>query len=208
MKLLSIIILCVAVILTGCSLPAVKSEKIEAIPNKIKELDVVIWMGQLPTKFFVKDTDREAYSSNCRKSLLKQLPSIFHKNGILIKSIYIDTSSTGLVKESRELLKNSNSPYLLLLTVRGYTTGTLKSKTDLWSMNFQADLFDTQMPKIVWKSHPSIGLDTNDFDQSTAFFSAQIINGLKKDGLIDLKTDSAVDQEGKIIRGFSHWQIN
>ena len=75
-------------------------------------------------------------------------------------------------------------------------------------MNFQADLFDTKKLKIVWKSHPSIGLDTKVFDQSTEFFSAQIINGLKKDGLIDLKTDSAVDQEGNIIRGFSHWQIN
>lgn len=195
---LSIFLTCL--LLTACA-PAIYTQKVETNIEPIRDLSIAIWMGSIGTHQ-IYASEKYQYRNQFKAALENRFPKVFEANGIPVKSTIVMDGEIVAKPTSSMLLSNIKTSHVLILNPKSVSFEARAGvKTSAAIVHFDADLWDVNKRTIVWKARPYLILLDNKPLYGANSMAAQLLNGMNKDGINKLKTESAIDLFGKPISG-------
>ena len=192
--IVNIFLLMVYLVLTSCT-PYVRSEKLVPDQGKIESINIVIYMGDLSSIAGIGTSSIDTYRTKFRKGLMERFPAIFTKNGILVKDHSVESGEPVNYKKAMDT--NNGSSHTLFLfseALSGY------------GVQFDVELWDNITKKKIWKSDtPTLALVENQPMHRSELLARDVLIGLNRNSLIQLKNDTAINMSGQPISPMFTW---
>jgi hypothetical protein len=191
-------------LLTSCA-AVTKTEKLDANARPIKDIQIILVLGDLPHNSAVTFTDRSFYNHQLKSALASRFLQIFQANEVTVESIIFEDDTKQDHVNVQNLIRNAQVSHVLILSVEKHLySGRYGRKEDLLGVGFVANLVDAQERRTVWKAHPFLYLEEKQPLLRSQHLAAQILNGMNTDGLIHLTQGYAIDLTGDRICNFTN----
>lgn len=168
----------------------IPSRKLSAESSPIKDLTVAfVTSGNLSA---ANVTDAQQHLMN--DSFKQITATMFSNNGVHTEGVYvsgINLYTTNFAK----ITKDSNTSHVLIFQ----PTRVFSQYTNPYLIEFEASLVDKKTEKIIWKSEPTWGICNKNCEIQTRRMFVSVIKALNKDGFINLKNNTIVDENNKDI---------
>lgn len=160
----------------------------------VRELAVVVWMGDMADMSIADEKEKYWYSHDFKDALSSRMPAIFKANGFPLKVIVVSKAKPEKNEWPRINVDFGDVSHVLVLRAHSYLV--MKYGTQV---SYEAYLWDARTKQAVWKGSPFVGLVTSQPLLRAQLLAGEILNSLKQDGLITLKSENAIDLEGNPI---------
>lgn len=183
-----------------------KSQKIDMNARPVGDMQILVQMGHLPTDGVVSQSQHSFYENQLKAAMHERIPQIFRANGISVKSITVGNSDPINPMAMQHTLDAANTSHILVLNIKSFAYATrYQVKQFLSYVNFDADLWDVQDKRMVWKAQPYLQIQYQHQPLlQTQHLAGQLLNGMNTDGLIALKQPHAIDLAGDRISDVFH----
>lgn len=188
--------LAVAVLVAGCA-PMVQSDRLDPNAIAVQDVAIMVWMGDANKITNVSDHMKDVYAVEYKNAILNRLPEIFMKNGVRVQSMGVANAVQPAWIWPQGDIANTKASHILLLSALSVAT----SSNRLPNIRFSAHLWDTRTKKAVWRSGPQINLSKDRPLLVAEALAAELLDTMRKDGVITMKTERAVDMSGETIAG-------
>lgn len=197
-RLIVVVLFCLS--LSACTAVS-KSQKIDMNARPVRDMQILVQMGHLPTDDVVSQSQQNFYNDQLKAAMHERLPQIFRINGVPVESIAAENSNPINPMAVQHMLDAAKTSHVLILNIKSFTYATkYQVKQFLSYVNFDADLWDVQEKRVVWKAQPYLRIQYQHQPLlQTQHFAGQLLNGMNTDGLIILKQPHAIDLVGDRI---------
>jgi hypothetical protein len=181
-------------VLTACAAVAPTSQKLQADAAPIKSLAIVVWMGDFSGVSGVPADAKSWYANTLPNAISRRIPAIFAANGVSVKKVFTSNAKRSASDWPKVNEDFGDASHVLVLSSQAYVV-----KDGFPSFTFDAYLWEAKSQKPVLQVATNVVPIIKQPLLRTQVMAGQLLNSFNDNGLIKLKTDSAVDLSGQLI---------
>lgn len=180
--------------LVACAAVAPSAQKLQADAAPIRDLAIVVWMGNFSSVEGVPAEIKDWYANTFPKTFAKRVPEIFAANGVSVKRVITSNAKRSASDWPDVNTDLSNTSHVLVLSTQAYVV-----RNGLRSFTFDTYLWDAKTKKPVLQAETNVAPVIKQPLLRTQVLAAQLLNSFSDNGLISLKTGKALDLAGEQI---------
>ncbi len=118
-------------VLTSCT-AATKTQKIDANASNVKDIQILIVLGDLPDNKAVTLSQRSFHNQQLKPALASRFLQIFQANGVLVDSIIFEDDTGKNHLTIQNIIRNAKTSHVLTLSVENHLySGRFGIKSEL-----------------------------------------------------------------------------